>query len=563
MKSLLDRQGNSRRPVGRSAFVWAALVGLAALLLCVPRAGAAPEVDLHELTWYVHVDLINAGLGEDLDYWQGVLDELMSTSNKLLEGKQGPIDRSCCTRLAASVPLVTFGAPGDGLDVIDTPAEQGAISAIGTGSSAFLVDSITYCDGASPGAIGCALKPACTGNPNDDPKVWMLVTVDAFGDGTLASVIAHERGHNACLSHITGAPCQLMSDTILTPGLGACLGATECSHYRAGRTELTSGVGCSCHDDISGILADGAICSEGGGGICSGGLCGGIAGDARVHLLSASDPGDLGGPPEDAIRVSGLSGDWANLGQISATADDLRAMAYAVDSETLYGIVPSVFDDLVVTLDSSSGALISFIGAIANGTDEIVSMAYDPGETPAANDDRLIVLEVEAGGSGGEFRSIAPASPSIAPLLGTLAIGPAVHFSGMAYDSLQERLFLASFFEPTGFYEVDLAGCSPSCTTTALSTWTPRAWENASLAFSPDTGMLYLVGNLTYEPGSITTTFYAVVDPITGVSSDAISLDRFTPSALAALPEPGFLSGMTTGFLALVLTSRRPRDPPA
>jgi len=201
------------------------------------------------------------------------------------------------------------------------------------------------------------------------------------------------------------------------------------------------------------------------------------------------------------------------------------------------------------------------VGAIANGAEEIVSMAYDPGATPAPNDDRLIVLEVDVDGSFGQFRWIDPASPSTANLIGGLNISPAATFSGMGYDSLQNRLFLASRFDPTGFYEVDLASCTPAnCPTSELTGWDVRAWDNASLSFSAETGMLYLVGNLTYPPGDTTTTFYAVIDPTTGVSSDVISLDRFTPAALAAVPEPEYVTAVTAGLLALALTARRRRN---
>jgi hypothetical protein len=530
-----------------------------AALMSPSAAGAAPQVDLHDLDWYIHIDLIDVGAGRDLAYWQGVIDDALIKSNQLLEGQQGPIDQPCCARLAASTPLATFGAPGDGLDIIDSDSEQNTLASIaaGTGSRAFLVDSTTWCSGFSPGSIGCAIRPGCSGNPSDDPDLWMYVTVDSLDQGTLSSVIAHERGHNACLQHIASAPCELMGATVFTPGLGACLSAGECNNYRAARTVGASGIECSCHDDSAGILADGASCTEAVGGICSGGLCGAADGDAVVSLMAAAAPGDFGGPPEDALRVSGLSGDWTNLGQISPTSDDIRAMAYAHDSGVLFGVVPTVGDDRIITMDATTGAVIDpAAGSIANGSDEIVSMAYDPGDSSAATDDRLIVLEVE--GSFGRFLSIDPASPSSTTLLGGITIGPAANFSGMAYDSIQDRLFLASTFAPSGFFEVDLGACTPfSCPTTSLP-WTVRAWQNASLSFSRETGKLYLLGTQSY--GLTDTTFYAVIDPTTGESDDALSLDRFTPSALAVVPEPGFVTGITASLLALTLTARRRRN---
>ena len=537
-----------------------AVVGVAGIVAMAPsRAFAAPEVDLHDLDWYVHVDLIEPGQGRDLAYWQGVIDDALAKSNQLLEGRQGPVDQACCARLTASTPVTTFGSPGDGLDVIDTQTEQNLLAGLasGTGSRAFLVDSTTYCSGFSPGSIGCAVLPGCSGNPSDDPDLWMYVTVDAFDQGTLSSVIAHERGHNACLTHIASAPCELMGATVFTPGLGACLSTGECNNYRAARTVNGSGIECSCHDDSSGILSDGAFCAEAAGGVCSGGLCGEFGGDAAVRLLTAAAPGDFGGAPEDALAVSGLSGDWTNLGQISPSADDVRAMAYAHDSGVLFGVVPTVADDRIITMDATTGAVINAAaGILANGSDEIVSMAYDPGDSPAASDDRLIVLEVQ--GDFGRFLSIDPASPSSTTLLGGITIGPAANFSGMAYDSLQGRLFLASPFGPSGFFEVDLDACTTfSCPTAGLP-WSVRAWQNASLGFSRETGKLYLLGTQSY--GLTDTTFYAVIDPTTGVSDEALSLDRFTPSALAVVPEPGFVTGITASLLALTLTARRRRN---
>ncbi len=552
------------RPITRGLAACALLVGLAvaAVMIAPTPVRAAPEVDLHDLTWYVHVDLIDAGAGRDLAFWQTTLTSLMDSANRLLEGGQGPFDNACCTRLTSSVAVTTFGSPGDGLDVIDSLADQNAIAAIGTGSRAFLVDSTTYCAGPSEGAIGCALRPSCNTNGNDDPNLWLYVTVEAYDDGTLAAVIAHERGHNSCLQHVSQSECQLMAATVLTPGLAGCLTASECSNFGFGRTTSSSGLTCDCHDDVAGIVADGDLCSEVAGGVCSGGLCGVSSGDAGVELLAAASLGDISGPPEDAIRIAALAGNWSDLGQISATAQDVRGLAYASDSGTLYGVVPTVADDLIVTIDPTTGDLIATIGAIANGSEEFVSLAYDPGDTSSASDDRLIGLEVA--GSSGEFRAIDPDSASTTTLLGSLPFGSAELFTGMAYDSIRDKLFLATPFgdstpgsELKGLFETDLSSCPPSpCTTTQVA-GLGLFRDDASLAFSAESGQLYLVGTLFYQNLGVTRTFYDIVDPTTLESREALSLDRFTPAALAAVPEPGIVTAVTAGLVGLALTARR------
>jgi hypothetical protein len=533
----------------------------AGLLLCLflpflpSVAASAPAVDLHELNWYVHIDLINPGMGEDLAYWQGVLDAAAGSGNGLLEGGQGPFDEPCCTRLGRSVSVATFGTPGDGLDVIDSAEDEAAIvNAGGSGSNAFLVDSMTYCGGPTTTAIGCAKRPNCNGRRNDNPNLWMVVTVESFDSDMLPIVVAHERGHNACLPHVAEAECQLMQGTIFKPGLAGCMTASECDNYRAGRTTSSSGLGCGCHDDGGALLADGLICTEVTGGVCSGGLCGLISGDAGVHLIAAAAPGmAVGGPPDDALRISALKGEWTTLAQFAPTAEDVRGMAYALDSETLYGVVPTVFEDSIVTIDPVAGTISSTVGTIANGAAEIVSMAYDPGDTIAPGDDRLIVLEVS--GSGGVFKWIDPASPSTANLLGSLDWTRPDLFTGLAYDSLRDKLFAATPFGPNGLFEIDLSSCPPSPCNSFQIAGSGLFRDDASLGFSPATGMLYLVGTLDF--GIEQPTFYNVIDPTTGLSAETLSLDVFTPAGLAAVPEPGVGMGVAVGVLGLLVANRQ------
>jgi hypothetical protein len=543
---------------------------LAALLLLVASSGTAlagPEVDLHALRFFVHVDLVEPAAGRDLAFWQDVVDDAVTRGSQLLEGVQGPADAACCTQLTRTAPLATFGTPGDGLDVVDSLADQQAIASLvgPSGSRAFLVDTIDYCAG--PGAAaGCASLGAC-GNPNDDPALWLYAEVWGFVAGeiseTLPSVLAHERGHNSCLQHVSANDCQLMQGSVVAPGLGGCLSASECSAFRDGRTQTASGLECVCHAASGGALPDGSLCAA-PNGICSGGRCGSFAGDAGVALIAAAEPGEAGlSGPEEALRLSGLTGDWASLGQIDPSGAAVRALAWAEEGQTLWGVIPTSGNDLVVRIDPVTGEVLSPVaGSISNGADEIISMAYDPGPTSDPGDDRLIVLEVhlELGFSVGEVRSFSPASPSSTTLLGTLGgsgSGSANLFTGLAYDSQQGLLFLSSPFGPHGLWKIDLnTSCPPGpCVATQLPGSESLFRYDSSLAYSRRSGMLYLVGtSANAEP--FTRTFFDVIDPVTGQTRETLSLDRFEPAGLAALPEPDLLVLLAVGTFWLAMTAR-------
>ncbi|MEZ4331983.1 MAG: hypothetical protein R3F35_09510 [Myxococcota bacterium] len=517
------------------------------------RVEAGPSVDLHQLHWYVHVDLVDLGSGRGLDYWQGVIDDAMARGSELLEGRNGPFDRACCVRLTRTASVSTFGTPGDGRDVMDTLADQNYFNtAGGSGSNAFLIDSMSYCGGSAPGSIGCAERPSCNSNANDDPNLWMVVTVEALDDGVLSAVVAHERGHNACLVHVAAAECQLMQASVFTPGVAGCLAASECTNYRNARTTSSSGLECACLDSGSLPLADGALCSASPLALCSGGLCDETLGEGATRLIAAAAPGTAGGgPPDDAIAISTRSGSWSTLAQLTPTADDVRGLEYAHDGGTLYGVVPTIGDDQIVTIDPATGLVLEVVGTLANGTDEIVSMAYDPGPTSAPGDDRLLVLEVGTNDIG-TLRAISPASPGTSTALGTLRWSPASLFTGLAYDSVHQKLFAASPFGPDGLFEIDLSTCPPS---PCESDQVPGAGlfrQDASLSFSPATGMLYLVG--TAYSGE--RTFYDVVDPLTGVSAVTLSLDTFTPAALAAVPEPIGTISWLAGVAGVIVAYR-------
>ncbi|MDJ0786589.1 MAG: hypothetical protein QNK05_07245 [Myxococcota bacterium] len=505
---------------GLAVFLWVSA-------LAFPADAAAPVRDVHDLRWFVHVDLIDAGAGEDLAFWQGVIDQTMAEATDLYEGGHGPFDAPCCTSIERSAAVTTFGMPGDGLDVLDSAADYAAIAAIGLpGSRAFLVDSLTYCGGPAPTSIGCAQTPFCDGNPNDDPDLYLVVTLDSRDGGTLAATLAHERGHNACLVHVDGDECQVMR----AAAGGHCVDATECSNLMAGRT--TTGGSCTCHDMASGLEPDGTACTGVAGGVCSGGVCGVASGDAAVSLLAAAGPESAdGATPDDALALSGLTGGWSDLGPLSGGGDVIEGLAYAHDAGVLYGVVPGPGDDQVVTVDRVSGDITATVGTIANGSERLVALAYDPGATSATSDDRLLALSTD--GTFEDLVEIDPASPSTAVFIGSLAFGAADGFRGLAYDSVSGRLFTASPFAD-GIYEIDTSTCPFFCGLTQQTGFDLSRFD-ASLSYSPDTGRLYLVGTQIGLAPLGDRLLYDVVDPAQGAVVETRGLDAFTPAALAAL----------------------------
>ncbi len=515
--------------MSRPGLVLALVLG-ASVLAPHPLGAAPPTADLHQLPWFVHVDLIDAGAGTDLAYWQARIDEAMATATRLYEAGHGPFDTPCCTRIERSVPVVTFGTPGDGLDVLDSAAEYTTIGGTGLpGSRAFLVDSMTYCGGAAPSAIGCAQRPTCDGNPNDDPDLYMVVTVDALDSGDLGGVTAHERGHNACLPHVDVDECQIMRPA----GGGGCVDATECANLSAGRN-ATGGV-CSCHDGLGGIEPDRRSCNEITNGVCSGGVCGNDVSHAGVELLGAAGPENAdGATPDDALRIAGLPGNWTDLGPLNGAGDVVEGLAWSTDAGILYGVVPTSGDDSVVTVDRATGDILATVGTIANGTDLLVALAYDPGATSATSDDRLLALESD--GTFEDLVEIDPASPSSTTLIGPLAFGAANGFRGLAYDSANARIYTASPLVD-GIYEIDTSTCGSFCGLNQLVGLGVARWD-ASLAYSSHTGRLYLVGTQSGVAPLGRRLLYNVIDPVAVTTGEEAGLDAFTPAALAALPLP-------------------------
>ncbi len=518
----------------------------AAAWLCAPLAAraVAPTTNLHELEWLVHVDMIDPGAGRDLAFYTALIEQAVADGTILIEGDQGPADSPCCDVLAV-LSIDTFGAPGDGLDVPDSAADQAALDAIvgATGSTAFLVDSLGWCGGPTTTAIGCAQRPACTGNPDDDPGLKLIVTMEAHEVyDVLGETLAHERGHNSCLPHVAATEqCLLMTSS----AGGGCLTASDCTAFDNGRNN--SGGTCACHDGLGGTEDDGTGCLERGvAGLCSGGLCGEVGSDASVQLMAAGGPESaVGATPDDALLLSGASGGWANLGPIGSDTAP-TGLAYAPLRGVLYAVNPLAGDDELITLDPVTGLRTGTIGTLA-GKDEVTALAFDPGDTDAEGDDRLLALL-----RVGNFEDLFEIDPDDASVsdLGGLSVGVSNGFQGLAYDSANDKLY-ATGFASSGLYEIDLA-CPFFCDTTPVpGVSVPR--PASSLAYSDATGRLYVSGSQS-GPRSL----FDSIDATTFETYPSIGIDDYTPGGLAAipLPEPHPLCPQAIGALGVALLAR-------
>jgi hypothetical protein len=428
----------------------------------------------------------------------------------------------CCSRVekeehSAGVTLVTFGTPGDGLDVQDA-GDFATISGLGgSGSRGFLIDSINDCGGTP--AIGCGTTAACDGIPDDDPDRVITVTMDAFDSGLLGPVIAHERGHNACLPHVDGNPCDLMRASVS----GGCLSASECASFDAARQ--TTGGSCDCHADLPAgdPVTDGLACSDGPiVGICSGGVCGEASGDAGVELLAAGGPASTG----EALLHSGASGGWKGLGSFGR---DLRGLAYDPDGGVLYG-VESVAggDDVLVRIDPTTGA--TSLPKTVTGHADLTALAFDPGATSASGDDRLLALS-----SDGMFEDLIAIDPATgAPtFVGGLDSSPGdgAAWEGMAYDDVNDELYVSGFVAGS-LFRVDTSTCPSYCTVVAVP-GVSLARTDPSLAFSRATGNLYMVGG--QSGGRV---LYDTIDATSYATATTIGVDPYTVGGLSALPTP-------------------------
>jgi len=558
-----------------AVLVTAALLGMSAV-------AHAQSADLHELQWYIHIDMITGT--EPLSFWEGFIDEATAESEILLKGNQGSTsftDTACCSELTKA-SAGTYGTTGDGLDTPTSsqiPSMRSAIQGGDPGGSvAFLVRDIALC-GTSSTATGCGVRPSCNSNANDDPDLWLMLGVDGMQDddddfipegiGGMAQSLSHERGHNSCLSHVSGDSCQLMAPF----GDGGCLSATECTDIQEGRTTTSHGDPCDCLTGGGGVEADGVTCTEGATvGICSGGVCSTSGGQVQLLVAAAPEDNEISAPldetTDDLLRLSDVSGGGPDIADF---ADSIQGLAYDADRDVLWGVLDNGANDQIVQIDPGTGSVDSVLATLT-GHPNVIALAFHPGPTSAGSDDHLLANSAEAEANcdlvlsppdfcSGDLIEIDPVTGDFFKV-GDLAFSFVGGLRGMAYDSDNDILY-GTAFAGGGLWKftdlscnTTLCSCAGSCNLAeeAAVDLLPRVVSG--LAYSAHSNRLYVLGS---QAGP--RLLYNTVDADTLTTTTLVSIADHTVGGAAAvpLPEPSGAAGWVAGIATLAGLARRRR----
>ncbi len=503
-------------------------------------AHAAPTEQVHNLDWFVHQCLIDAS---GLTFYQTLINDRLEEASKLVQGLQGPADTACCVELA-DASVSAFGTCGDGLDVITTQAELDALKALGDG--AYLVESLHYCTSFSPSIRGCATKPGdflAAGREADDSYF-------------LATVMAHERGHNSNLSHVFANSCELMSGS----SGGGCLASSECSAFIA-KADATGGT-CDCLGDNVGdpVVAVGTSCTNlGGVETCSAGLCGTASLGSEGRIMVAGGTGSpTGGTPDDALEQSVIAGHWSSLGNFGSGVE-ITGLAYDSVGDVLYGIESSVGNDTLVTIDTTTGMTSGTIGAVTGSN--VIALTYDEDSSV------LYGIQFDATIFGGPVDCVtsfgftpcvssviqidpSDASTTFKGSLNGFIVQDGVQ--GLAYDHTRDDLYGSS---AAGLITIDLSSCNgSSCGSTQIDN---DYFLPSSLTYDEASDRIIRQGSTTSVDSTID-----YFDPVSGASEIQRGIDVYTAGGAAALPVPeprAVLSLLTSAAFVAALARRRRR----
>jgi len=500
-------------PVDRVGRLVCAIAAAVLVLGAETALAQAPNIELHELDFYIHVDT----LGPDpIATYQAAIDDALGDAQRILQGEQGPVDSPCCSELIRNNSLTQFGTTLDGRDVIDFDNDLAALQAVAGGQPAvFIVDALSMCGGApAMGAIGCA----------EAPGGISVVTLGALDRDLFGTTLAHERGHNTGLDHVPN-PCDLMRAL----AGGSCMPAADCTIFRNAATS-TSVESCVCFADATSKRADGDACDDGFAGICSGGVCGPIGESASAGLVAAVDPSG-GVFFDDLASGSGLTGDW-QLDAIFGGGAIPNGLAYAADRGVLYAVQVAGLDGELLEIDPSTGSVTST--TTLTGLPGLISLAYDPGGAGAA-DDRLLAVDRQPESGVDQIEALVEIDPDdgsatqICQLLDNSNATSFGFFSGLAFDTANDRLLVFEIAVAPGNCPNTLIE-HPNDPTVFLSR------NPAALGYSADAGLVYLIGNQV----SLQTLFTEVdvgVSPDPAVST-TLGIDSMSVGGLAVMPVP-------------------------
>ncbi len=519
-----------QRPVAKT------LLALLLTLAFATTAGAAPTKNSHDLTWYVHDSMVDSpGGANDIAYWQDLIAARLADSDLLVEGGHGPSDVPCCVTLDA-VTVTTFS--GAGLEMIENEDELDAI--LDGPDGAYLVEALWYCNSFSTSIRGCAYSPGDT----------FVVSIESDPSNRLPAVIAHERGHNAGLSHTSSSECNLMDGS----AGGGCLSASECQAFIS-KADSTGG-SCPCLADGLGDpqLADGSVCADSfGSGLCSGAVCGESGGPADTRLLLAAGAGSTSGETtDDAVGQSPLTGGWETLGAIGSGIAP-TGLAYDANRDVVFAVAPrSVGNDRLHTLDPSTGTLLSTVGTLPYT--EVSALAYDP------TGDRLFAIQRDTVIFGNPF-PCSSGNPCISMLfeidpddastvvygeLNALIVTEGIQ--GLAWDSNAGVLYGSS---GAGLHTIGLSCSSGACSNTATVDNNFR--RPSALAYDALTDTLYRQGA---ESGR---SEFDVMDPATAGTDAFAVIEEQTVGGMAVvpIPEPARWIQLGSGLALLSVLGRQ------
>jgi hypothetical protein len=153
----------------------------------------------HRLTIARHVDVPAEAFDE------AKADRVLALGSRILQVADTPADSPCGAVLLREGPIITFGTPGDGLDVVFTAADLSAVLAVDADIK--IISALGHCGGGGTSTlVGCAP----VGAPAN-----LVVDLDMPGDFDQARIWIHEFGHNQGLGHAE----LFQPKRVMSPGL--------------------------------------------------------------------------------------------------------------------------------------------------------------------------------------------------------------------------------------------------------------------------------------------------------------------------------------------------------